>query len=154
MRLLEDLKTLSSRVVRGSLLPSIALVTPFAVETFLDGWKNERLLKAFVTVAFLNALSCGALLSAIRGDLLSHQVHESASAVVIDGEAHSTPFQNSFYDSTCGSLRLLMIFLALAIVLGADIAIHRALILGAQPTKTSMHSPGSCRAARSVWRRG
>src|SRR4029077_13670535 len=102
----------------------IALVTPFAVEEFLAAWHSERVLKAVVTVCFLAALAGGGLLAAIRGDLLSQQVQESAPAIVIDGEnAAALQPQNSFYDSTHGSLRMLMLLLALAIDLGAGVAI-------------------------------
>jgi hypothetical protein len=111
----------------------IAVATPFTIEVFLDAWKNERLLKAIVTVVFLAALAGGAVLAAIRGDLLAQQVQQqSTPAVVIDGENPSPPQpQNSFYDSTHGSLRILMLLLALAIDLGAGVAVHRALVLGA-----------------------
>ena len=110
----------------------IGLVTPFAIEAFLDAWKSERLFKAVVTLVFLAALVGGALLATIRGDLLSQQVRESAPAVVIEGESPSpSQPQNSFYDSTRGLLRMLMLLLALAIDLGAGIAIHLALLLGA-----------------------
>jgi hypothetical protein len=110
----------------------IAIVTPFAVEEFLTAWHGERVLKAVVTVVFLAALAGGGLLAAIRGDLLSQQVQESAPAIVIDGEnAPAAMLQNSFYDSTRGFLRMLMLLLALAIDLGAGVAIHRALLLGA-----------------------
>ena len=111
----------------------IALVTPFAIEVFLDAWKSEKLFKAVVTAVFLAAIAGGALLATIRGDLLSQQVHESAPAIVIDGET-SPPIpepENSFYDSTRSSLRMLMLLLALAIDLGAGVAMHRALLLGA-----------------------
>lgn len=110
----------------------IALITPFAVEEFLGTWRDEKILKVVVTVVFLAALAGGALLAAIRGGLLSQQVQESAPAIVIDGENTSAPqAKNSFYDSTHGSLRMLMLLLALAIDLGAGVAIHRALLLGA-----------------------
>jgi hypothetical protein len=109
----------------------IAVAILFAVEVFLDSWKNDKLLKAVATLVFLAALGGGALLAAIRGDLLAQQVQQSASPVVIDGEnpAPEQP-QNSFYESTRGSLRMLMLLLALAIDLGAGVAIHRALLLG------------------------
>jgi hypothetical protein len=116
----------------------IAIATPFAIEVFLDAWKSEKLVKAVVTVVFLAAIAGGGLLAAIRGDLLAQQVHESAPAVVIDGESTVSPQpQTSFYDSTRGSLRILMLLLALAIDLGAGVAIHRALLLGASSDKDS-----------------
>ena len=109
----------------------VAVVTPFAIEAFLDAWKSEKLLKAIVTIVFLAAIGGGALLGAIRGDLLSQQVQQTAPAIVIDGDAPAGPQpQNSFYDSTHGSLRMLMLLLALAIDLGAGLAIHLALFLG------------------------
>jgi hypothetical protein len=109
----------------------IAVATPFAIEVFLDAWKSEKLFKAIATIVILAALGGGALLAAIRGDLLSQQVQESALAIVIDGDAPPAPqSQNSFYDSTHGSLRMLMLLLALAIDLGAGVAIHLALFLG------------------------
>jgi hypothetical protein len=109
----------------------VAVATPFAIEVFLDAWKSKKLLKALVTIVFLAAIGGGALLAAIRGDLLSHEVQQSAPAIVIDGYAPAAPHaQNSFYDSTHGSLRMLMLLLALAIDLGAGVAIHLALFLG------------------------
>jgi hypothetical protein len=109
----------------------IAVAVLFAVEVFLDAWKNDKLLKSVATLVFLAALGGGALLAAIRGDLLAQQVQQSAPPVVIDGENSAPPPpQNSFYESTRGSLRLLMLLLALAIDLGAGVAIHRALLLG------------------------
>lgn len=116
----------------------IALVTPFAVEEFLGAWQGERIFKAVVTVVFLAALAGGALLAAIRGDLLSQQVQESTPAIVIDGENAPAPQpHNSFYDSSHGSLRMLMLLLALAVDLGAGVAIHRALLLGASSGEDS-----------------
>ena len=110
----------------------IAVATPFAIEVFLDAWKSEKVFKAIVTIVFLAALGGGALLAAIRGELLSQQVQESTPAIVIDGDMPpaSQP-QNSFYDSTHASLRVLMLLLALTIDLGAGVAIHLALFLGA-----------------------
>ena len=109
----------------------IALITPFALEEFLEAWKSEKLFKGIVTAVLVAALAGGALLAAIRGDLLSQQVQQSTPAVVIDGaDSTSLQPQTSFYDSTRGSLRILMMLLALAIDLGAGVAVHRALLLG------------------------
>lgn len=110
----------------------IALVTPFAVEEFLRAWQSEKIFQAVVAVVFVAALAGGGLLATIRGDLLSQQLQETSPAIVIDGEnVPASQPQNSFYDSTHGSLRMLMLLLALAIDLGAGVAVHRALLLGA-----------------------
>ena len=110
----------------------IGFVTPFAVEVFLETWRNEKFLKAIATVVFLAALVGGSFLAAVRGELLSREVKQPAPAVVIDGETAPPVDQHeTFYESTGNSLRFLMICLALAVDLGAGVAIHRALLLGA-----------------------
>jgi len=107
----------------------IALVTPFAVEEFLEVWKSEKVLKAMITTVFITAISGGALLAAIRGDLLARQVEQSSPTAVIDGDGTPVPDgPTSFYESTAPSLRMLMLFLAIAMDLGAGVAIHRALM--------------------------
>lgn len=112
----------------------IAVITPFAVEEFLRAWKSEQLFKVIVTLVFITALTGGGLLAAIRGELLAQQVDQSASpAAVIEGEnAPAPPAENAFYESTRKSLQLLMLFLAIAIDLGAGVALHRALPAGAR----------------------
>jgi hypothetical protein len=111
----------------------IAIITPVAVEEFLEAWKSEGAFKLIVTAVFCAAILGGALLAAIRGDLLAEEVDQSHQAVVIEnGPAPSTPEpQNTFYESTRHSLRWLMLLFALAIDLGAGIAVHRARTLGA-----------------------
>jgi len=112
----------------------IALATPFAVEEFLEAWKSEKLFKIIATGVFCAALMGGTFLAAIRGDLLAEQVKQSSQAnasVVVDGQTPAPQQEKgAFYESTRGLLRLLMLFLALAIDLGAGVAIHRARLLG------------------------
>ncbi len=110
----------------------IAIVTPCATERFLEAWNSEKLLKAIVTAVFIAAITGGVLLAAVRGDLLSREAEQSAPAVVIDGAAPAqTERQDNFYQSTDKLLRALMVLLTIAIDLGAGIAIHGALELGA-----------------------
>jgi hypothetical protein len=110
----------------------IALATPFAVGEFLHTWRDERFLKAIVAVVFLAALIGGALLAAVRGDLLAASVVPEGPAAVIEGDSAAPLAQdNTFYTSTHGLLRLLMLFLAVAIDLGAGVAVHRALVIRA-----------------------
>lgn len=111
----------------------IALVIPFAVAEFLRAWKSEKLLRGVISAVFVAALAGGMLLAAIRGNLLSRQLQEPNPAVVIDGDSSPVKAQPSFYDSTHTALEWLMLCLALAIDLGAGVAIHRAVLLG---TKT------------------
>lgn len=110
----------------------IAIITPFAVEEFLDAWRSERLGKSVVTAVFLSALVGGALLAEIRGDLLARQTEQPTAAVAIEGD-NPVPAQpeDTFYRSTRGLLRAMMILFAIALDLGAGVAVHRALVLGA-----------------------
>ena len=109
----------------------IALITPYAVHELFEHWKSEYLVKSVVTLVFLSAVTGGALLAGIRADLLARQVQDASPAVVINGDdASAVEAHDSFYDDTKQSLRLLMVLLALAIDLGAGVAIHRALELG------------------------
>ncbi|MGA2592665.1 MAG: hypothetical protein ABSH32_22365 [Bryobacteraceae bacterium] len=112
----------------------IALVTPFIVEEFLDAWHSERrrLYKAMVTGVFLSAVVGGALLAEIRGELLARETEQQEAAVVIEGSAPARAVpEASFYESTRGLLRAMMILFALAMDIGAGIAIHRARAIGA-----------------------
>jgi len=108
----------------------IALITPYAVHELLEAWNGEHLLKGIITIVFLAAVSGGALLAGIRADLLARQVQDISPAVVIDGENSATDQPHeSFYEETRDAMRLLMVLLALAIDLGAGVAIHRAVEL-------------------------
>lgn len=110
----------------------IAIVTPFAVEEFLDAWRSERLGKSLVTAVFLAAVVGGAVLAEIRGDLLARETQQPNAAVVIEGSNPApAPPEDTFYKSTRDMLRIMMILFAFAIDLGAGVAIHRALGLGA-----------------------
>jgi len=110
----------------------VGIVTPFAVEVFLDLWKHEQVMKAVAMAVFLAALAGGALLASVRGDLLAQQTQTAEAPVTIEGDGQpAAQPQNSFYDSTRKPLRILMLLFAFAMDLGAGVAIHRAMLLGA-----------------------
>jgi len=109
----------------------IALITPYAVHELLGGYKSEKLLKGIIALAFVCAITGGALLAGIRANLVARQIQDTAPSVEIDGEvAAPVETQGSFYEETKAPMRLLMVLLALAIDLGAGVAIHRAMELG------------------------
>lgn len=82
-----------------------------------------------MTIAEVNTVG-RVLLAAVRGDLLAASVVPQGPAAVIEGDSAAPQAQgNTFYTSTHGLLRLLMLFLALAIDLGAGVAVHRALMI-------------------------
>lgn len=113
----------------------IAVVTPFLVDRMLESWGSKHLVKVIQTVACIAALVSVILLAVIRGDIFAEELtHESpvvsittddASATSAPPPPASTPAE-SFYTRTLCSLRLVMALLALAMELGAGLAVHEA----------------------------
>jgi hypothetical protein len=105
----------------------IAVVTPFIVDKLLERYASERLIKALITVCFVAALASLVLLAIIRGDLLMHQIQDVVPAVAFDdGTENLAPPENDFYETTLPLLRLVMALLALAMEIGAGLALHDA----------------------------
>ena len=108
----------------------IAVISPFCVEKFLEVWASPRLMKALATIACLAALSSLVLLALVRGDVLAQAAQNVASVVSFSDAPASQP-ENNFYDRTLVLLRLLMALLALAMEIGAGLALYEARRLGA-----------------------
>ena len=104
----------------------IAVVTPFLVEKILDSWASPRLVKILATIACVAAVTSLVLLAVIRGDLLTEQIANATPVVVMNGDAPPPQAASTFFDRTLGLLRIIMAFLALAIELGAGIALYEA----------------------------
>jgi hypothetical protein len=117
----------------------IAVVTPFLLEQFLEKWNAERILKSVAGIACAAALTSLMLLAVIRGDLFAEQMKNTAPVVVIDDEqpqqSPQAPPQNNFYDATAKLLQLVMIFLALAMELGAGLALREAWRIGSDSSE-------------------
>jgi hypothetical protein len=109
----------------------IAIVTPFLVEEAIERWNLRHLAKVLTTLAVIAAFLSLILLSLIRGQLLAHDTAPDAPAVVIDGEHEAPEQKNDFYGETLLPLRLAMMFLGIAIELGAGLALHKAWRTGA-----------------------
>jgi len=122
----------------------IAVVCPFCVDKFLESWSNPKLIKALASVACSAALASLVLLALIRGDVLIQYVQQSVSPAVIFGGENTASFepQNNFFDATLPRLRILMGLLAIAMELGAGLALHDARRLGMEsgedPAKLSV----------------
>jgi hypothetical protein len=109
----------------------IALITPYGVHEFLSACRNELFRRGIIILVFLSAVTGGALLAGVRADLLVRQFQGTTPSVMIDGDNTAPAGQkDTFYEDEKGPMRLLMILLAIAIDLGAGVAIHRALDLG------------------------
>jgi hypothetical protein len=109
----------------------IAIVNPFCVEKFLETWREVRLVKTLASIAFVAAIASLVLLAVIRGDVFSQRVKNTTPIVVSDDDqppAAEPP--NTFYDSTLVLLCIVMALLALAMELGAGLALHDARRLG------------------------
>jgi hypothetical protein len=109
----------------------VAIVTPYSVEKFLQSWNQEKLIKAIATIAAVAALASLILLAVVRGDVLAQQINDVAPTVVFgdDNPVVNQP-HNSFYEETLVWLRLVMVLLAIAMELGAGLALHDGRRLG------------------------
>jgi hypothetical protein len=119
----------------------IAVVTPFLLEQLLEKWNAGRLLGTLLPIACAAALASLVLLAVIRGDLFAEQMKSTAPVIVFDDaqpQAQSQPqpqTQNDFYDATAALLRLVMVLLAVAMELGAGLALHKAWRIGSESSE-------------------
>jgi hypothetical protein len=110
----------------------IAVVTPFFVEKVLERWDREYLFKVLTATGCVAALVGLILLAVIRGDLLLQQFAVMTSAVVLDDAPPQPQPQNDFYATTLILLRFVMTLLAIAMELGAGLALYEAWRMGAR----------------------
>jgi hypothetical protein len=116
----------------------IAIVTPFLLEQFLEKWNAERLFKGLAAIACMAALTSLVLLAMIRGNLFAQQMKDTAAPAIVFDDAQPQeppPAENNFYEATFALLRLAMVFLALAMELGAGLALHEAWRIGADSSE-------------------
>ena len=110
----------------------IALVCPFCVDKCLKQWDCHPLLKGATAIACVAAIASLMLLAVIRGDLVGQQLKDTESqSVVIDDGGPAPQNDNHFYDNALPLLQLTMALLAVAMELGAGLALHELKRLGA-----------------------
>jgi hypothetical protein len=126
----------------------IAVVTPFLVEEVIERWNAERLVKTLATVACVAALVSLIFLAVIRGDLLAHEVATDNQPAVVGDPDPAPEAQHDFYGHTLVLLRLAMAFLALAMELGAGLALHKAWRLSADSGEDWKALRGELRTVR------
>jgi len=109
----------------------IAVVTPFLVDKLIEWWNAKTLIKGLATVACVGALTSLVLLALIRGDLLVEEINNSRPVITFDdaGVQPAAPASN-FYEKSIPMLQVVMALLALAMELGAGLALHEAWRLG------------------------
>jgi hypothetical protein len=107
----------------------IAVVTPFLADRIMERWKAETLIKWLTTFACAAALASLVLLAVVRGNLLAEEIKNAGPVIVLDDAPAQQP-QNTFYERTTPLLQLVMALLAVAMELGAGLALHDAWRLG------------------------
>jgi hypothetical protein len=112
----------------------IAIVTPFWIEQLIEKRSAGPFLKVLAATACAAALTSLVLLAVIRGDLFAEQMKSTAPVIVFDDAPSQTQSQpqpqSNFYDATVVLLRLVMALLAVAMELGAGLALHEAWRMG------------------------
>ena len=113
----------------------IAAAAPFLIELALDKWNGGRLVKTLAGTACASAIIGLMLLAVIRGDLLAQRLVNSEPVIILDDAQPVTPQpQTDFYRTTLAPLMAVMVLLAMAMDLGAGLALHEAWRMGSDST--------------------
>jgi hypothetical protein len=104
----------------------IAVVTPFLVEKVITLWDSAWLVKSLATIGCCAALVSLVLLAEIRGDLLTEEIKMASTEMTVDSAGPAHPEDFTFYDRTLALLRVAMGSLAVAMELGAGLALREA----------------------------
>lgn len=104
------------------------LLTPFLVHFVLRRHDAEKLIQRAGVIACVASLGGMMLLAIIRGDLFMQEFESMNTAVVIDDAQAATPPQSEtdFYKNTNRYLVAFMLLMALAMELGAGLALQEA----------------------------
>lgn len=102
------------------------------MEKFLETWSNPKLMKALAALACTAALASLVLLAVVRGDVLGQQIKTVSAVVFADGAPIPEKPQTDFYDKTLVLLGCVMGLLALAMEIGAGVALYEARRLGSE----------------------
>jgi hypothetical protein len=103
----------------------IAVVTPFLIHAVLERFNSARLIKSVVASGAVAAIASLVLLAVIRGDVLVQELGTVKAVVLLDDAPPIAP-QHDFYGAALPLLRLVMALLAVAMELGAGLALEEA----------------------------
>lgn len=105
----------------------MAVASPFLIETALETWNVEKLLKYLATGASVAALASLMCFAVIRGSLLSQQLESSNEAVTLDDGQPTAPApENRFYEHASPYLVFAMLMAAAAMEIGAGLSLYKA----------------------------
>jgi len=113
----------------------IAAAAPLLLGLALEKWNGGNLVKTLTATACVAAVVSLILLAVIRGDLLAQQLVNSSPVVIFDDVQPAPPPQTDFYRTTLVLLRFVMALLAVAMDLGAGLALHEAWRMGSDSTE-------------------
>jgi len=106
----------------------IVVAVPFGIEKCIASWSSARLIRALATITCVAGLTSLVLLALTRGNVLAQEINHDIPTLVMLDEMQTEPQpQNSFYEDTVILLRWTMALLALAMELGAALALHEAM---------------------------
>jgi hypothetical protein len=125
----------------------IAVVTPFLIHAVLERFNSARLIKSVVASGAVAAIASLVLLAVIRGDVLVQELGTVKAAVLLDDAPPSAP-QHDFYGATLPLLRLVMALLAVAMELGAGLALEEVWRLGEESETNVEHTRKRLEAVR------
>lgn len=127
----------------------IAIAAPFCTEKFLESWGRDSLIKVLAAVACAAAIAGLVLLAVVRGDVLAQQIKDTTPVVAFgdDNPVAAQP-ENTFYDETLIWLRIVMVCLAVAMDLGAGLALYDARRWGAEVGSDYSALSAKCDAVR------
>jgi hypothetical protein len=116
----------------------MAIVTVFLIDLVLEKFDSEKLVKSIAAIACACALGSMVLLAVIRGDILAQELSVVRAVVILDEDTPAPP-QNDFYEKTLPLLQIVMGLLAVAMDLGAGLALKEAWRMDADSGKNWEH---------------
>lgn len=104
---------------------AVAVLTPYLVHVVLKRYDCEKLIKWAGIIALVASITGVMLLAVIRGNMFMQEFESMNAAVVIDDAQPATPRpETDFYKDTNRYLVAFMLLMALAMELGAGLALH------------------------------
>lgn len=118
----------------------IALITPFAMEKFLEYCGGLTLFRVLACAAVLTSLTAGLVLAAVRGNILIRQLSAGEPTVVLDDGPPTAQSAGDFITETGPLLQLALCLLAAALELSAGIALYEARRLSSEPEENAQET--------------
>jgi hypothetical protein len=114
----------------------VSIIMPFTVDYAIEQMNAKLLTKTVAVIAAGAGLMALMFLAIIRGNLLAESTKDTNPVILFDdAQPQASSTENHFYEKTTPELQLVMILLALAMELGAGIALHEVWRFSSQSTE-------------------